>query len=118
MSIAPDDFVARLVERCPEVRPIVDEHFADNGELLLHPLVADVRRFAIDRFDAHDEAVVERCLSVLSDGLQEGDERVQNAVAVSFVEDTGWWDSDMAAFIVSWPAPLKAEAERQRAWRP
>jgi hypothetical protein len=49
--------------------------------------------------------------------LQEGDERVENAVAVSFVEDTGWWESDMVAFVASWPTPLRAEADRQRAGR-
>lgn len=51
-------------------------------------------------------------------GLTDGNERVENAVAVSFVEDTGWWDDAMAPFIAAWPEPLRAEARRQRDWRP
>jgi len=51
---------------------------------------------------------------VFDTGLREGDERVENAVAVSFVEDTPWWDPDRSAFIASWSPALRAEAERWR----
>lgn len=50
--------------------------------------------------------------------MREGDERVENAVAVSFVEDTPLWDESRHAFIERWPPALSAEAERQRNWRP
>jgi hypothetical protein len=56
-------------------------------------------------------------LVVMDKGLREGDEDVENAVAVSFVENTGCWDPAMLPFIATWPEDLKAEAERQRFWR-
>ena len=44
-------------------------------------------------------------------GLVDGDDRVQNAVSVSFVEDTPLWAAERADFIASWPYRLRAEAE-------
>lgn len=42
---------------------------------------------------------------------------MKNAIAVSFVEDSVWWDPSMSAFMSAWPSVLVAEAERQRTWR-
>ena len=114
-----EQFVALLTAACPETVPILDEHLSDNdNELLLHLLMADTRRFCIDRFEAGDGEVLSRCLDALAKGLTDGDEYVDNAVAVCFVEDTGLWDPLMEPFIATWPAPLREEAERQRNWRP
>jgi hypothetical protein len=66
VAITTDEFVALLTESCPETVPIVTEHVDDNsGELLLHLLVADVRRFAIERFEANDTEVLSRCLDAV-----------------------------------------------------
>lgn len=118
VTITVVEFVDLLTESCPETVPIVAEHLVDNGnELLLHLLIADVRRFSIEQFERDDSEALSRCLDVVAQGLIEGDEYVENAVAVSFVEDTGWWDPLMQPFIASWPLPLREEAERQRrAW--
>jgi hypothetical protein len=118
VNLTTGEFVAHLVETCPELRPCLEEHLRDNGEVLLHLLVADVLRFAISKFEESSEDDLARCLAAVATGLTDGDERVENAVAVSFVEDTGWWDDTMAPFIATWPEALKAEAQRQRAWRP
>jgi hypothetical protein len=118
VTLTADEFVAQLVETCPGFRPCLDEHLQDNEEVLLHLLVADVLRFAISKFEESSEDDLARCLAAVATGLTDGDEQVENAVAVSFVEDTGWWDDTMAPFIATWPEPLKAEAQRQRAWRP
>ena len=113
-----DKFVRALVEAVPEVQPILDEHLADNGELLLHPFVARVRGFAVDAFDNSNRTLSDRIVAIFERGMRDGDEGVENAVAVSFVEDTPWWDTNRQAFIDSWPPALRAEAERQRNWRP
>ena len=39
---------------------------------------------------------------------------VDNAIAVSFVEDEGWWDAAMQPFIDVRPAALTAGISRQR----
>ncbi len=114
-----DEFVARLVAACPETRLILDEHLADfENEILLHLLIADVRRFAIAAFEDGDIDVLRRCLDAVGTGMSDGDDYVQNAIGVSFVEDTPLWDATMGPYIATWPVPLKDEAERQRKWRP
>ena len=113
------DFVRSLADEAPEVRGLVDEHLRDqSGELLLHLLVADVRRAAVDAFQQGDGDLLRRLLDLLDRSLREGDERVENAVAVSFVEDAGWWDPAMRPFIDAWPAALRAEAQRQQGGDP
>ncbi len=116
--MTPEDFVERLVQEVPEVRPIVEEHLADHEELLLHVLTARVRDRAISAFDQGDRDVAGRIVDVFDVGLREGDHRVENAVSVSFVEDTPLWDPARSAFIDSWPRGLSDEAERQRNLRP
>jgi hypothetical protein len=111
-----EQFVEQLRRYCPESRSLIDEHLGDSdGEILLHLLVADVLRLSIELFEAHQIDALNRCLRVLAAGLGEGDEYVQNAVAVSFVEDTPWWDETKFPFIGVWPEVLRAEAERFRA---
>lgn len=93
------------------------EHLADHEEVLLHVLTARVRDRAIEEFDNGDRGVAGRIAGVYERGITEGDERVENAAAVSFVEDTPIWEPARSAFIQSWPEALRAEAERQRNWR-
>lgn len=118
MVLSALEFLRMLGAACPETKAIVDAHLRDlDNELLLHVLIADVRRFAIERFEANDTSKLTCCLDVVATGLTDGDEYVENAVAVSFVEDTGLWDPEMEPFIAMWPSPLLVEAKRQRAWR-
>lgn len=113
------DFVDLVGERVPEAAPTVREHLDTNDdELLLHVLVADLRRLAVAWFHDGSIAPLQRLLAVLDAGLSQGDERVVNAVAVSFIEDSAWWDPSSRAFIASWPSGLAREVERQRSARP
>jgi hypothetical protein len=107
-------FVDELVRRCPEARPIVAEHLHDHGEILLHLVVADVLRLAIALFNSGEMEALNRCLAVVVTGLTDGTEYVQNAISVSFVEDTPWWDEQMNPFMTAWPEALQAEAEAFR----
>jgi len=96
----------------------VEEHLHDNdGELLLHLLTADLRRLAIAWLAEGHVERMQRLLTCVETGLLHGDEAVRNAMAVSFVEDTGWWLPEMRAFIGAWPAGLARELNRQRSGR-
>lgn len=108
------EFVAGLRARVPEANPTVDENLATYGELLLHLLVMDLRYLALSWFGEGRREELTLLLSVIAAGLTDGDEDVENAVAVSFVEDTPWWDASMEAFMSTWPLALKREVERQR----
>jgi len=102
----------------PEFGPMIDEHVADNDEVLLHLLFGDLTRFVIAAHERGDTDVEHRSLSFLERALREGDEAVQNVVEVSFVENVGPWDRAQRRFIASWPDTLRTEAERQRDWKP
>jgi hypothetical protein len=101
-----DNFIRRVREAVPETEPFLAEHLAYNEELLLHVFVARVRGLAIDAFNRGDRDLSDRIVDVFDSGLQVGDERVENAAAVSFVEDTPWWDPARKGFIASWPLAL------------
>ena len=109
------DFLDALEIYVPETRPMVDEHLVDHAGVLLDVLTADLRRYAIQSFDAGRCDVLCRLLAVVDRALREGTDDLQNAVAVSFVGGTGWWDCPAAQpFIEAWPAGLRAEVDRQR----
>ncbi len=114
MPITSGAFVVGLLQAVPETSTTVAEHLDDNdGELLLHLLVADLRRFALAAWTAGNTGVTQRCLTFLDAALRDGDEAVQNAVAVSFVEDMGLWEEGTRPFLEVWPAALAEEARRQ-----
>ena len=115
VRMSQESFVATLVRECPEVRSLVKARIREwNGDIVLHVIVADVRLLALKMFDAHETEALNRCLGVVATGLIHGDGNVQDAVAVSFVERTPWWDTEMVPFIASWPEVLQAEAQRRR----
>lgn len=117
MPLAASEFVALLVAEVPETTGMLNEHLADQeGELLLHLFVGDLRLLSIDWFRTGQTAAVVRILSALERGLREGDEYVENAVGVSFVEDLGWWEPDMQPFIENLPGELAKEIETLRRW--
>lgn len=116
--MTPDDFVKALRELGSRPLSVVDEHLSDHGEVLLHLLTADLRRLLLISFEQGDDDLLNRSLALLDRALQTGDEELRNAVAVSFVEDTGWWEPSTRAFIESWPPGLRAELERQEKWLP
>lgn len=122
-------FIVRLLQRAPEIADVVAEHldFVDgpfdealHGEtpnvLLLHMLLGDVLAFAVDTWHSDRRDVTASVLGVVDDALRDGDEYVENAVCVSFVEHVGALPGETPDFIASWPAGLLAERERQLEW--
>lgn len=115
MSLTASEFVTALTAEVPEAQTTLVEHLADHeGEVLMHLLAGDLRLLALGWFRVGRTAALRRLLSVLERGLREGDEYVENAVAVSFVEDLGWWEPEMQPFIEVLPEGLLAEVARQR----
>jgi hypothetical protein len=47
VQVTQETFVQELLQAVPEARPTVDEHLHDNDELLLHLLMADLKRLAV-----------------------------------------------------------------------
>jgi hypothetical protein len=119
MSVTEAWFVEQLLAEVPEAGGVVSDHLSDqNGELLLHVLMADLLRFTVQAFHAGQSDVVMRVLGFVDRALDEGDEAVETAVAVSFVENVGVGEGETPAFLAVWPRGLLAEKARQEAWTP
>jgi|GEM_PF-1503812 len=119
MSVTWASFVEQLLSEVPEAGGVVSEHLSDQeGELLLHLLMADLLRFTVQAFHAGQSDVALRALEFVDRSLREGDEAVVNAVAVSFVENVGFGEGETPAFLATWPRGLLAEKAIQEAWTP
>lgn len=115
VTIGPSEFLAGVRETNPQLDAVVAEHLADHdGEVLLHLLVADLRRLAHAAHVSGDSAKRDAVLELLDWGLRDGDEALENAVSVSFVEDSGWWEPGMVEYVDSWPPALTEELRRQQ----
>ncbi|KRB75113.1 hypothetical protein ASE01_17290 [Nocardioides sp. Root190] len=107
MALTAPEFVSRLSSRVPESSATLREHLDEQeGELLLHLLVGDLRRLALAWFGEGKTDALARLLDEVDTALREGDEYVENAVAVSFVEDLGFWEAEMQPFIEILPGEL------------
>jgi hypothetical protein len=114
-QMSTEGFVEGLRKAVPMTRSLVEQHLEDNfGEVRLHLLVADVRRFALASFDRGDDTVTTPLLDFLDLAVATGVVHLRNAIAVSFVEGTGWWDPVVQPFIATWPPALAAEVELQK----
>jgi hypothetical protein len=99
----------------PRARSLVEQHLEDNfGEVRLHLLVADIRRFALASSDRGDDTVTTPLLDFLDLALANGDAHLRNAIAVPFVEGTGWWDPVVQPFIATWPPRLPRRLSASR----
>jgi hypothetical protein len=66
VAITPVEFVRLLTQSRPATGTLVAEHLSDtDSELLLHLLIADVRRFSVERFEADNTGALHRCLDVV-----------------------------------------------------
>ncbi|WP_149205159.1 DUF7674 family protein [Actinotalea subterranea] len=106
-------FVDALLARVPDAELALAEHLDDHGgDLLLHLLLADALRLTVSAFHAGDRDLSERILNVMARGLDEGDDYVANAVAVSFVEDFGAGRGESDDLLALWPPVLRRELGR------
>jgi hypothetical protein len=79
------EFVYDLVEKVPDLRPLLDEHLEDNyDQILPHLFLADVVRFAIE--DVANPAT-RRALEHLEVAFTSGDEERQELISTGFVEN-------------------------------
>ncbi|RFA12254.1 hypothetical protein B7R22_16635 [Subtercola boreus] len=108
------NFVDQLVEAVPESESTVVEHLDYFDELLLHLLMADLLRFATASFANGRTDISDRLLRFVDASLTGGDEYIQNAVKVSFVEHFSAWPGETPEFLDTWPLALRSALEAFR----
>jgi hypothetical protein len=87
MLLAPRLSSLVAVARHSGLVPVLDEHLADNDELLPHMVFGNVTRFALTLARHGEVDDLDRLLSDLDAGLGDSDDEVANLVWVSFVEN-------------------------------
>jgi len=111
--ITDDSFVDELVAVLPEAVETVRDHLGDQeGELLIHLLMADLQRLTVRVFREGQDDLARRILEFVDRCLSEGDADVKNAVSVSFVEDYGYGPDEPEELLLLWPAGLRADLGR------
>ena len=115
-AIAYEDVEELLRKAVPEFAPAIDEHVDFNEGFLSHVLFGDLTRFVMDAYARGETEVLHRTLTFLDQAIRHGDERVQNLISVSVVENVEPWDPNQWTFIASWPDALLRDAENHRDW--
>jgi hypothetical protein len=88
--------MAELVEKVPFARPVYEQHLRDNGEVLPHVLMADLRRMFVNLVQAGNDDDVKRFLEAIEDLASSPADSIRNVVDVSFIEDLVLGDRDEA----------------------
>jgi hypothetical protein len=82
VAVTVSDVLDELLVVVPEFGPTFDAHVADYG-ILPHVLFGDFARFVLAAHERRDTDVEHRSLAFLDWALREGDDDVENLVAVS-----------------------------------
>lgn len=115
-EMSTSDFTDAVIAHVPAARPLVEDNWYDeDDELLLHPFMYELFVLAKSAYAEGDQTTAACILGIVDDGLAFGDEHVQNAVALSFVEHYGAEPDETKEFLSTWPRGLRDElAEQQR----
>jgi hypothetical protein len=89
MKITYDSFAEKLREHVVGFSDLYDQHVRDNDEVLPHVLMGDLVDSLADRVHAEGAGsqAVRVALDLLERGMQAEDERLQELISVSFLED-------------------------------
>ncbi|MBI2387938.1 MAG: hypothetical protein HYV14_18275 [Elusimicrobia bacterium] len=82
-----ENFVQELLATAPETRGIYQKHLEDNGEALPHVFLGDVTRFVIDSYRTTNTGLLSRLLDFLERAVSSPDDKLQELVVVSFLEN-------------------------------
>ena len=84
-----DTFPDHLCTVVPGFARVYDEHVADYDEVLPHVLLGDLVRFLSKEVEVHgaESAALKEAMALLERGMESPDPRLQELVAVSFLEN-------------------------------
>jgi hypothetical protein len=88
-SFTYDSFPAKLRADVSGFDRVYDEHVADYDELLPHVLLGELVRFLSSEVALHgaEATAVRQAMPLLEQAMGSGDERLEELVAVSFLEN-------------------------------
>ena len=108
-----------LAAQSPDIRRLLNEHLQDYDELLPHVFFGELTAWFEERWPKrHEQSTsteIQRVLGQLELGLADGDDAVQNVIAVSFIENLWelWTDAEFLALL---GPKMKHELITMRDW--
>jgi hypothetical protein len=123
--VTPERLFDSVMAVAPGFRRVREEHMRDNDALLVHVLMSDLLRYVGSYFTGASTVraqpptanEVKAVLQVLDGAIAAGNADVENAIAVSFIEDIE--AEPFFGRVSPMLGPnLRAELQRQKAWRP
>jgi hypothetical protein len=98
-NLTYETIVSNLIEEAPDLRSLYEAHFRDYGDTLPHVFFGELTRFAQEAFthppSSPDRQSGLRIIAVLERAMSSDDERLQELVSTSFLENL---DQDASAF--------------------
>lgn len=88
-NLTYDSFADQLRQEVPGFEHVYDEHVADHDEVLPHVLLGDLVRFLSREIELRgaNSVALKQAMSLMEGGMCSPDPRLQELVAVSFLEN-------------------------------
>lgn len=88
-NLTYDTFAVQLRHEVPGFAHIYDEHVADHDEVLPHVLLGDLVRFLSREVELRgaQSGALQQAMLLLEEGMASGEPRLQELIAVSFLEN-------------------------------
>jgi len=119
MSADQDTFLLDLVSLAEGLRPVLEEHLRDYGEILPTLLMADVERWAEERAVEDRSGELARVLLKLEASCSGGTSHVRELIGVGFAELVSVREASGQALVRLLGPCLRAEVlQAWPSWRP
>jgi hypothetical protein len=116
MTLTYETFPGKLREHVAGFSEVYDEHVRDNDEVLPHVLLGDLVDFLTER--VHTEGAgsqsVRAALDLLERGMQAEDEKLQELISVSFLEDLDPEDTSFSQLEALMGPSLRHQLEKYK----
>lgn len=124
-ALTYENFFEHFLRAVPSFVPVYEEHMQDNGELLHHVLMGDVARYVgqlyregYERGNKQKKAVLRDILDILNEAMSSDDEKLQELISVSFLENLGRVDEEYEGLRELFGQALLEELNARESWRP
>jgi hypothetical protein len=122
--ISKSQMIPIILERCPAFAPAWEKYRESWGdeEMGIYIDIAEFARFVVDSYERQDTKLIATAFTVIEEFLVGGDEEVQAAASIGFLEDVrniASWRSFGSAPFLQWLGPQSktAWAEIEEVWR-
>lgn len=113
LNVTYQNVVDLLIQKVPELRPLLDSHLHDQfGQLLQHVFFGDVTRYVVEQLHSSETDVVQRVLYFLNSAMESSDARVKELVLASFLENIDQNDRSFGQLNSMMGSNLRRELKR------